>query len=257
MLLLSEILQRYFNAHRELIVTEQLDSDTVVVSFPLHHVGNHRIEVSVSKSFDNLLVISDLGRTISELRDYGYAVSQNLLSRMTQIAKPGGIRIVNDYLVMDCREEEVGSALHSFAETAKTLGDAYLAFHVKTTPERKLLEAVASLLDELEVPYRPGHKIHGRIDSHSVDFYLPPNGHPGLALEVLGGYNTHTTAQIWYFKCQDIRAFDDRMKVGLVYDIEESNWSDKSAAILRNVADFAVPSTELPMLPNLVKDAVR
>jgi hypothetical protein len=86
---------------------------------------------------------------------------------------------------------------------------------------------------------------------------LPPNGHPGLALEVLGGYNTHTTAQIWYFKCQDIRAFDDRMKVGLVYDIEESNWSDKSAAILRNVADFAVPSTELPMLPNLVKDAVR
>jgi hypothetical protein len=256
MLVLDDVLQNYFIAHRELIATEQVDDNNIVVSFPLHFVGNHRIEVSVSQVLGDSLLMSDAGRTISELRDYGYSVSPGLISRMTEIVKPAKVRIINDNLVMDCRPEEVGSALHSFAEAAKTIGDAYLAFHVKTPPERKLLEAVGQLLNELEIPYRAGHKIHGKIDAHSVDFYMPPNGHPGLALEVLGGYNTHTTAQIWHFKCQDIRSFDKRMRVGLVYDTEDSNWSQKSAAILHDVADFALPSNELVSLPNIVKSTV-
>jgi hypothetical protein len=253
---LDDVLKNYFATHKELIATEQVDDNNIIVSFPLHFVGNHRVEVSVTKSTKDLLLISDIGRTISELKDYGYSVSQSLLSRMVQIAKPANVRIVNDTLVLDCRPEEVGTSLHAFAEAAKTIGDAYLAFHVKTPPEKKLIEEVGEMLNESQVPYKLSHKVHGKIDAHSVDFYIPPNGHPGLALEILGGYNTHTTAQIWHFKCLDIRGFDARMKVGLVYDIEDSNWSPRSEAILRDVADFAIPSSDLPMLPNIVRSAV-
>jgi hypothetical protein len=255
MLVLDEILENYFSTHKELIATEQVDDNSVIVSFPLHFVGNHRVEVSITEA-DGILLISDIGRTISELKDYGYSVSPGLLSRMVQIAKPANVRIVNENLVMDCRPGEVGASLHSFAEAAKTIGDAYLAFHVKTPPEKKLLEAVGQLLNESAIAYKTSHKIRGKIDAHAVDFYVPPNGHPGLALEVLGGYNTHTTAQIWHFKCQDIRAFDNRMKVGIVYDIEESNWSEKSEAILRDVADFALSSTDIIRLPSIVKSTV-
>jgi hypothetical protein len=253
---LENILKNYFSTHKELIATEEVDESNAIVSFPLHFVGNHRVEVSVTKAMGGILLLSDIGRTISELRDYGYAVSPNLLSRMVQIAKPATVRIVNDNLVMDCRPEEIGSALHTFAEAAKTIGDAYLAFHVKTPPEKKLVEDVGNLLNELEIPYRADYKIHGKIDTHLVNFYLPPNGHPGLALEVLGGYNTHSTAQIWYFKCEDIRAFDSRLKVGIVYDVEDASWSRKSQQILNNVADFALPSSDLPRLPDVVKSTV-
>jgi hypothetical protein len=256
MLLLDEVLKSYFATHKELIATEQVDDNNVIVSFPLHFVGNHRIEVSITETMDGIFLISDIGRTISELKDYGYSVSPGLLSRMVQIAKPANVRIVNDNLVMDCRPEEIGVCLHTFAEAAKTIGDAYLAFHVKTPPEKKLFEAVSQLLNDSAIPYKPSHKVHGKIDAHSVDFYVPPNGHPGLALEVLGGYNTHTTAQIWHFKCQDIRGFDSRMKVGIVYDIEESNWSQKSEEILRDVADFALASSDLLRLPSIVKSTV-
>ncbi len=255
--LLDEVLKNYFATHKELIATKQVDDDSVIVSFPLHFVGNHRVEVSVTKAAEGIFLVSDIGRTISELKDYGYSVSPGLLSRMVQIAKPANVRIVNDNLVMDCRPDEIGVSLHMFAEAAKTIGDAYLAFHVKTPPEKKLVEAVGQLLDESAIPYKLSHKVRGKIDAHSVDFYLPPNGHPGLALEVLGGYNTHTTAQIWHFKCQDIRGLDDRMRVGIVYDIEDSNWSQKSEAILRDVADFALASNDLFRLPSVVKSTVR
>src|SRR5205814_2192546 len=132
MISLNDVLQNYFSAHKELIATEQISDDSVIVSFPLHFIGNHRIEVSVTKATDGIFVISDIGRTISELKDYGYAVSPSLLSRMAQIAKPASVRIVSDNLLMDCREAGVGAALHSSVEVAKTIGDAYLAFHVKT-----------------------------------------------------------------------------------------------------------------------------
>jgi hypothetical protein len=255
-MILDEILKNYFSAHKELIATEQLNDDSVMVSFPLHFVGNHRIEVAVSRASDGLFVISDVGRTISELKDYGYAVSPSLLSRMAHIAKPASVRIVSENLLMDCPESEVGSALHSFVEVAKTIGDAYLAFHVKSPTEKRLIEEVKERLDETEIPYRTSHKVHGKIDAHPVDFYMPPNGHPGLALKVLGGFNTHTTAQVWYFKCQDIRGYDSRVKVGIVYDTEESNWSSKSETILRDIADFAMPSNEISGLPDLVKYTV-
>jgi hypothetical protein len=256
MTLLDEVLRNYLSSHKEMLATEQVDENNVIVSFPLHFVGNHRVEVSVTRAMGGFLLISDMGRTISSLRDYGYAISEKLQSRMLQIIKPANVRIVDENLIADCRPEDIGVSLHSFVEAAKTIGDAYLAFHVKTPPEKKLLEAIGALLSEMEIAYRADHKIHGKIDTHSVNFYVPPNGHPGLALEVLGGFNTHATAQIWYFKCEDIRAFDSRLKVGIVYDIEDSTWSNKSQAILHNVADFALPSSDLPALPDFVKSTV-
>lgn len=254
--LVDQVLENYFVTHRELIATEQVDESNVIVSFPFHYVGNHRVELSITKATGGLFLISDVGHTIGELKEYGYAVSQRLLARMVQIAKPANVRIVNENMVMDCRPEEVGVALHNFAEAAKTIGDAYLAFHVKAPSEKRLIEEVRALFSELQIAYKLGQRVHGKLDTHPVDFYIPPNGHAGLALGVLGGYNTHTTAQVWYFKSQDMRAFNSRLKVEIVYDIEESNWSERSQAILSDAADFALPSSELRSLGNVVKSTV-
>jgi hypothetical protein len=255
MALKDEILRSYFATHKELIEAEQLDEDNALFSFPLHIVGNHRIEVSVTKT-DGVFLLSDTGRIISDLKDYGYSISRSLLERMAHIARPANVRIVNGTLVMDCPQSEIGGALHIFAEAAKTIGDAYLAFPAKTSSEKRLLEDVARVLDESHLAYRVSHKVEGNIEKHTVDFYMPPNGHPGLALEILGGYSTHMMAQVWYFKCNDMRLSNSRLKFGIIYDIENSTWSAKSQEILQNVADFALPSTDLPRLPDTVKSAV-
>ena len=134
---LEHILQSYFDAQKDLIVGEQVDDNNAVVSFPFHYVGNHRVEVSVTKTLGDQLILSDMGRTIGELKEYGYAVSAPLLARMVAIAKPANVRIVAENLVMDCPPDLIGSSLHSFAEAAKTIGDAYLAFRVKAPSENR------------------------------------------------------------------------------------------------------------------------
>jgi hypothetical protein len=255
MALLDEVLKDYFATHLELIAGEQLDVNNVVVSLPLHFVGNQRVEVAITRA-DGLFVLSDIGRVIRVLKEYGYAVSEKLVSQIVHLSKPAKVRVVTENLIMECKPKEVGTALHAFGEAAKTIGDAYLAFHIRVPSEKRLVEEVRNLLSQRQILYRFQRKIHGKLDVHPVDFYVPSNGHPGLALKVLAGYNTHSTAQIWYFKCQDIRAFDSRLKVGIVYDIEDSNWSPRSEGILESVADFALPSSELRELPELVKSTV-
>lgn len=254
--LLDQVLQSYFSAHRELIDSESDGENDVVVSFPFHFVGNHRVEVSVTKVMGGQFVLSDMGRTIGELKEYGYAVAPPLLSRMTEIAKPAQVRIVDQTLVANCAPESLGAVLHQFAEAAKTIGDAYLAYKVKVQPDTRLIDEISQILGEREIAYKINQKIKGKIDIHPVDFVIPPNGHPGLALAALGGANTHNTAQIWFFKCQDIRAQQSRMKVGLVYDVEQTIWSSKSEAILRETADFALPSDQIKSLGEAVTSSI-
>jgi len=255
---LEQILESYFGAYKEMITAEQMDENNVIVSFPFHYVGNHRVEVAVTLTPQprGRFLISDMGRTIGELKEYGYAVAPSLLSRMVDIARPAKVRIVDDNLIMDCKPEDIGANLHTFAEAAKTIGDAYLAYHVKAPSEKRLIDAIREVFAAREIAYKLRQKVHGKIDVHPVDFYIPPNGHPGLAMGVLGGYNTHTIAQVWYFKCQDMRAFNSRLKVGLVYDVDESTRSQRSQDILRDVADFALPSDQLRNLGETVETTV-
>jgi hypothetical protein len=190
------------------------------------------------------------------MKEYGYVVSASLLSRMEEIAKPCKVNIVDETMISQSTITDIGPSLHSFAEAAKTIGDAYFAFRVKAQLEKRLLDAIREIFADRQIAYKLDQKVRGKIDLHPVDFYIPPNGDPGLALGVLGGYNTHTTAQVWYFKCQDIRMGDARLKVGLVYDVEESTWSQKSQQILHDVADFALPSDQIRTLGDTVTSAV-
>ena len=203
--LLDQVLDSYFTAHKELIDSESDGENDVVVSFPFHFVGNHRVEVSVTKVMGGQFVLSDMGRTIGESKEYGYAVAPPLLARMVEIAKPAQVRVVDQNCVANCDPERLGVMLHEFAEAAKTIGDAYLAFKIKIQPDTRLIDAISSILAERDIAYKLHQKVKGKIDIHPIDFVIPPNGHPGLALTALSGVNTHNMAQIWYFKCQDIR----------------------------------------------------
>ena len=175
---------------------------------------------------------------------------------MVEIAKPAQVRVLDESLVADCTPHYVGIVLHEFAEAAKTIGDAYLAYKVKTSPDTRLIEEIRAIFADRQIAYKFNQKVRGKIDVHPIDFVIPPNGHPGLALAALGGGRTHDTAQIWYFKCQDIRTQDNRLKVGIVYDVEQSVWSSRSETILRDNADFAMPSDQIETLGDTVTSII-
>lgn len=85
---------------------------------------------------------------------------------------------------------------------------------------------------------------------------MNPNGLPGMALKVLGSQNTHSTAQIWAYKCEDIKRGGWRKaknKLVLVYD-ERNRWSDASRAILESRADVVLSSGSINLLPDELKN---
>jgi hypothetical protein len=248
----NKVVQEYLRAYRRLIVSERTEEggrEVITLSFPFHYSGNHRIEVTVSPVNGGQFLISDQARTLSELGDSGYRVTDELRAKVEDIADKFGVRLVKDYLLLDCVAGDLGKSIQQFVEAAKTVGDVYLVHRSRTPQSTKIIRQLRDFLDRRHVAYLPSAHIPGKIESHSVDLYLPPNGRPGLALAVLVAQNTHILAQAWGYRCDDIRAAatNQKLKIGLVIDEESGIWSKESRAILVNRADYFGTKRELPL----------
>lgn len=125
------VLQKYLDAQRIMADIEQVDSENVMISLPLHFSSNARVEMTVTRITENYFAISDRAQTIGELRDAGYGITGRLKKRMTEIGKPARIQFRGNHLVRECSEEELGQAIQEFADAAKTIGDAYLTYRSK------------------------------------------------------------------------------------------------------------------------------
>lgn len=244
--LIDDVLSEYISAYRELIVVEPTEENSATLSFPFHYSGDHRIELTVTRIDKNRYVISDLARTMSELRDAGYRMGAATRKKVEKLAKRSGLRVTKDHLLAECDAKGLGVTIQTVLESAKTIADAYLVHgRPRGVPEEELANAVRKILTERKVLYKEKEKIRGEIERHSVDFYAPPNGSVGLAVSILSGYNTHIIAEAWGFKCEDIRQANANLKIGLVYDVEGGKWTDESRKILEEKADMAVPGDSL------------
>ncbi|MGH9451946.1 MAG: DUF1828 domain-containing protein [Terriglobia bacterium] len=243
---IDPVLSRYLDAYRSLIEVENVQQDSVTISFPFHYSGNHRIEVTVTKLDEDSYVISDMARTVGELRSFGYRPGNRLHEQIEKLSKLSGLRIDQDYLLLDSKSADLGHNIQNFLEATKTVADVYLVHRERAAlQETDLLREVKHILNRRRVIYKEGDKISGKIEAHSVDLFVPPNGRPGMAIALLSGSNSHLTAEAWGFKSEDIKSANPRLKVGLVYDVVSSKWSDDSKRILESKADLAIPGNAM------------
>lgn len=235
-------LEKFFAFYREDLEAEQLDDENVVISFPIHFSGFHRVEVTVTRTSSDRFVISDGAKTIEELKNSGYEVGTKLRRRIEQLSRAAEVRVVNGFLVTETDAGGLGASIQRFVEAAKTIGDAYLVQRTHSRRDTTLLDMVSAFLVEQSVTYQMRQNLRGRVENHTVDFYFPPNGVPGLALSVMGN-PTRMAAEAWAFKSSDIKETNERTKVGVVFDAQSA--SDGSKAILKQTADVSVPSDEI------------
>lgn len=245
---IDAVLDTYLQAYRDLIATERSD-DSVTLSFPFHLGAGHRIELTVTDLGNDKCVISDAARTLGEVQAVGYKLTNTAKERIARVAGLSDLRIVNQYLVLECHHAELGASIQKFLEASKTIGDVYLVHKQKEKQNKDLVMQVRRVLDSKRLLYRLREKIKGRIENHPFDIVAPSNGRPGLAVSIVSGQNTHNLAQIWYYKCDDVRNGEwyatARSKLALVYDVRHQDWSDASISILESTADIAVPSDSL------------
>ena len=246
----SPVLNSYLKAYRGLIAVEQVEGSTVL-SFPMHLAASHRIEITVTDWGKGRYLISDSARTLGEIEAAGYSVTPQMKERLAQLAVTAGASIVDTHVVMQSSQRDLGTSIQKFLELSKTIGDVYLVHKQRERPDEDLVQEVGAVLSKNGLHYRLHEKIHGHLDIHPLDLVVPPNGHPGLAVAVLHGQNTHSVAGFWYYRCDDIKAGqwyrDAKAKLALVYDVR-NQWSETSRSILESKADIAIPSDSLGQL---------
>jgi hypothetical protein len=195
-------------------------------------------------------LISDSARTIGEVQSAGHTVSAQMLKRIEAIA--GSLRLVDTTFVLESSESELGKSIQKFLETTKTIGDVYLVHKQKEYPDNAVLSQIEAVFKSQNLHYKLNSRIPGKIEDHPVDLFVPQNGAPEVALTVLSGQNTHALAQVWGYKCEDIKHGEWHKKgktfLALVFDVAHNSWSDTSRAILTDRADIAVASDALEEL---------
>jgi hypothetical protein len=252
---IESVLNSYLKAYRGLIAVEHIEGSTVL-SFPLHLAASHRIEITVTDWGRGRYLISDSARTLGEIEAAGYSVTRQMRERLEKLAGAAGARIVDTHLVLESTSSDLGLSIQRFLELSKTIGDVYLVHKHRERPDEELVQEIGAVLSANGLHYRLHEKIHGRIDIHPLDLVVPPNGHPGLAVGILNGQNTHAIAGFWYYRCDDIKTGqwyrDANAKLALIYDVR-NQWSETSRAILESKADIAVPSDALSELSARLK----
>jgi hypothetical protein len=237
----NRAIQSFLDFYREDLEAEVLDDRNVILSFPVHFSGFHRVEVTVTSLEGDRYILSDGAKTLEELKSAGYELTSKLKKRVELISRAASLRVVNGYLVAESEGHSLGSSIQSFVEAAKTIGDAYLVQRAAAPKETHLYDLVSDLLNEQRVPYQLKHPLRGKVENHTIDFYFPPNGVPGLALTVMGN-PSRMAAEAWAFKSWDIKQENERTKVGIVFDSEAG---ESSRTVLRASADLSVPSDEI------------
>lgn len=248
----SKILKAYLDAYRSLVASEQvadkaIPGESTTISVPLHIAGNHRVEVTVTEFSPGKFILSDMARTLGELSESGSRISADFRRRTEEIIKEFGVRLVKDHMLMDCDKASLGEAIQRFSEAAKTIGDAYLLQRTRSVHVREVLGEVKQILAARQLQFKENQKLKGTIEQVSFDFYVPPNGKPGLALAVVAGGNTHSLAKIWAFNCLDVKEqYAERLKLGVVIDEDDSaRWTRHSKQILKKGADIVASSKDL------------
>lgn len=243
-------LDKFFEFYKNDVESEVIDSVNVVLSFPFHLTGYHRIEITVTSVNPDTFIISDGAKTFEELRLAGYVINKRLRERIEFVSRAARVRVVNRHLVTDCDLKDLGASIQRFLEAVKTIGDAYLVQRVSVPRDKQIFNEIRDFLSTQEAPYQTRHPLKGEFEPHVIDFYFPPNGVPGLALSVVNNPSKLVT-DAWGYRSQDIKKNNERMKVGVVYD--DSEISDNSKSLLVGMMDVSLPSSKITELGGSLK----
>jgi hypothetical protein len=247
--MLTSVLEQYLKTYKNLISVEQIDDNSVSLSFPFHFASNHRIEVVVTHATQNEYIISDSARIMTELKASGQVITKKLHERLEDLGKAAGLRVIKGYLILNSTREQLGINIQQFLETAKTIGDVYFVHRDRGINDQEIVARVKSVLDAEKVVYQEKFSLSGEIEPHKFNFYVPPNGTKALALAVLSSQNTHNAAQVWAFKTEDVKRqpVNRGLRVGIVYDTEQT-WTDESKRILESRADLVVTDRDVEQI---------
>ena len=114
-------------------------------------------------------------------------MTAQMKERVERLAGIAGLTVKEGHLILETSAKALAASMQRFLETAKMIGDVYLVHKNRVDPENILIPEIRHALDNEHLPYVEKERLRGRIEAHSFDLLVLPNGHPGLAIGVVSG----------------------------------------------------------------------
>ena len=230
------------------------------VALPFETTGGHRVEVAISQVGSQRVLISDLGRTISELMAIGVDPAGNRARarQLEDLQRDFGLTRKNSELQIAADTNALGPTLLRFAGALKTISDMAYFHRVSAGGTTYAINlAIRSVLANDGIQFVEGEaaRVSGALEKQiALDFAGTVAGHR-FGVAVLGATGTKRLAEVWGFRFGDLRNAHPDLRRIAVYDVEEQSWSDDSLRILAGMTEFAVPSSRVEALPSLLRAA--
>lgn len=229
------------------------------LSLPIITTGGHRIELAVSEVTATKILISDLGKTLSELLNIGVDpfANRNRTERLEALERELGLTRQESELQMLVDARDLGAGLIRFVTALKTVSDMAYLHRVSTGALYRINLAIRTILEREAIPFTesPRAVVRGVLESQIVMDFIGTVGDRRFGLAVLGGASSKRLAEAWGFRFQDARHADHALRRIAVYDDEEQRWSKTSIRILEGTTDLALPSSRVDALPTFLKAA--
>jgi hypothetical protein len=229
------------------------------LSLPIETTGGHRLELAINEISATKVLVSDLGKTLSELVSIGVDPFANSgrMDRLAAMEREFGVTRQESELQMLVDKQELGVGLIRFATALKTISDMAYLHRVSTGAIYRINLAIRTILERANIPFTEGERaiVRGVLESQiAMDFIGRIDEHP-FGVAVIGGASTKRLAEVWGFRFEDVRKADQSIRRIAVYDDEEQRWSKASIRILEGTADLALPSSRVDALPTFLKAA--
>ena len=234
-------------------------ADGCRISLPLQTSGGHMVEVWVQQVSSNQFLLSDMGRTLSELLSYGVdvGVSPSKAERLASLQSEFGLTRSESELQLAVDGGSLPDTLLQFGHAMKTIGDMALLHRVAPVAEYRINLAVRSVLEEVGASYGEGReaRVAGEVErEHQLDFVGLLEQRP-FGIAVVAGRNIRQVAEAWAFRFYDMRPKNPALRRIAVYDDEQARWSKANVRILSAMTEATVPGSSLGELVTALRAA--
>lgn len=210
--------------------------DGCMVVTPFQHYDQSFIELYVEFR-DGKYIISDDGETLAMLFVSGLTIDKRspLFDVIEHIARFHDILFEQDVLSVSTTEETLGEKVYALIHAIQSVGFLIYCRSHRKRPTFK--DEVETLILKTEVIYTPDYTIHGKANTHKIDFYI--NSGRELLIDTLSAITVslaRSKVKNCAYKHLDLNAGDVRHQFALVLD-------DRKVEHLKSWQDEEIQST--------------
>lgn len=231
---IRDLLVSYFEKHTEVTTAE----NRCIVSMPLSTLDDRSVEVFVQQTMTDYVVVSDGGKSMSELFSQGIHLTDTQMNFMKSVARHYGATFIGNVFQIGCKVSELQQAVVAISQCA-ALAMVPVASHRAVIEDEPVSARIARSLnawkpDYVDIARRP--KVEGHHSVHMFDFVSHARKRDAntVAIKHLPpSFGSHVQAQRYGFLALDGEGMPWNSWKRLAVITKREEWSPADVELVR------------------------